>query len=183
MDLFHWIAPIYDRIFRFSDPSQLLALLEPEPHHCLLDVGGGTGRVSDALVEHVAQACVLDVSWGMLLEAQAKRLCVSCGAVERLPFPDQTFDRILVVDAFHHFRHWPLAAAEMLRVLQPGGRIVVEEPDVRNGWVKLIALLEKLLLMRSKFFVPSELARLFQAAGGRVELFETDGVYWAVIER
>ncbi len=184
MDIFHRIAPFYDRVLRFTDPTQLLALLEPEPGHRLLDVGGGTGRVTRTLVEHVGQACVVDVSWGMLVEARAKGLCVCQGVAEGLPFPDGVFDRILIVDAFHHFCDWPQAVTELLRVLRPGGRIVVEEPDIRYGVVKLIALAERLLLMRSRFYAPADLAQLFQVCGGRVTLYEGQGaIYWAVVER
>jgi ubiquinone/menaquinone biosynthesis C-methylase UbiE len=184
MDLFHWLAPFYDRIFRFSDPTQLLTLLEPGSRHRLLDVGGGTGRVTSHLAERVKHACIIDVSLGMLVEARAKGLCAYRGVVEHLPFADGAFDRILIVDAFHHFRAWPRAADELMRVLQPGGRMVVEEPDIRNRVVKLIALGERLLLMRSRFYSPADLAHLFQVAGGRVTLHENEnGIYWAVVER
>jgi len=184
MDLFHWLAPLYDRIFRFSDPTHLLTLLAPAPEHRLLDVGGGTGRVTHTLVDHVCQACVIDASVGMLLQAQAKGLCAYQGAAEKLPFPDGTFDRILVVDAFHHFRDWPQASGELIRVLRPDGRLVIEEPDIRNRTVKLIALVERLLFMRSRFYAPADLARLFQAAGAKVMLHDPgQGLYWAVIER
>jgi demethylmenaquinone methyltransferase/2-methoxy-6-polyprenyl-1,4-benzoquinol methylase len=184
VDLFHWIAPFYDRIFRFSDPVPLLSLLKPEPQHRLLDVGGGTGRVTTFLTEHVTQACIIDVSLGMLIEAQSKGLCASQGVAEHLPFADGTFDRILIVDAFHHFRDWPWAATELLRVLRPGGRIVIEEPDIQNSVVKLIALAERLLLMRSRFYAPDDLASLFLAAGGQARLHvDHSGIFWAVIER
>jgi demethylmenaquinone methyltransferase/2-methoxy-6-polyprenyl-1,4-benzoquinol methylase len=183
MDLFDWIAPLYDRIFHFSDPAKLLTLLAMAPHHRLLDVGGGTGRVTNSLTGFVEHACVVDVSWGMLVEARAKGLCAYQSIAERLPFPDQAFDRILIVDAFHHFQDWPRATTELLRVLRPGGRIVIEEPDIRNGPVKLIALAERLLLMRSRFYAPADLAHLFQSAGGRVTLYEDQtGIYWAVVE-
>jgi ubiquinone/menaquinone biosynthesis C-methylase UbiE len=184
MDLFHLIAPLYDRIFHFSDPTQLLALLGPESSHRLLDVGGGTGRVTSFLTGHVAQACIVDVSTGMLLQARDKGLCAYQGVAEHLPFPDEAFDRILIVDAFHHFRDWPWAAAELLRVLRPGGRMVVEELDIRNSVVKLIALGEQLLLMRSRFYAPTDLAHLFRGAGGHVKLHEDGGgVFWTVVER
>jgi demethylmenaquinone methyltransferase/2-methoxy-6-polyprenyl-1,4-benzoquinol methylase len=120
----------------------------------------------------------------MLAEAQLKGLQACQGAAERLPFSEGAFERILIVDAFHHFQDWPRAATELLRVLRPGGRIVIEEPDIRYNVVKLIALGERLLLMRSRFYAPGDLARLFQAQGGRVQLHENQGaVYWAVIEK
>jgi len=184
MDLFDWLAPFYDRIFSFSDPTRLLMLLELEREHRLLDVGGGTGRVTRLLAEHVGRACVIDVSLGMVIQARVKGLCAYRGVAERLPFPNGAFDRILVVDAFHHFADWPRAAAELLRVLRPNGRLVIEEPDIGNGLVKLIALGERLLRMRSRFYAPADLARLFRATGGRVKLYEDHGgIYWAVVER
>jgi ubiquinone/menaquinone biosynthesis C-methylase UbiE len=184
MDLFNRIAPRYDRIFRFLDPTQLLAHLQLQPDHRLLDVGGGTGRVTGALAEHVRQACIVDVSPGMLFQAREKGLCAYRGVAENLPFPDASFDRILIVDAFHHFRDWNVAAVELLRVLTPGGRMVIEEPDIRNGAVKLIALGEWLLRMKSRFYAPSDLASLFHATGGQVELHDNgSGIYWAVVER
>ena len=184
MDLFHWIAPRYDRIFRFSDPSQLLSLLDLEPGHRLLDVGGGTGRVTASVVKYVKHACIVDASSGMLVEARAKGLCACRGVAEHLPFSEGAFDRILIVDAFHHFRDWPLAAHELMRVLRPGGRVVIEEPNIRHGVVKLVALVERLLLMHSRFYSPSDLARVFHISGGRVTIHDDHaGVFWAVVER
>jgi hypothetical protein len=69
-------------------------------------------------------------------------------------------------------------------VLRTGGRIVVEEPDIRHRLVKLIALVERLLRMHSRFYAPADLAQLFHGAGGRVTLYDDqDGIYWAVIGR
>jgi len=45
-------------------------------------------------------------------------------------------------------------------VLKPGGRLVIEEPDVRCWQVKLVALVEKLALMRSHFLSPPEIVAL-----------------------
>jgi demethylmenaquinone methyltransferase/2-methoxy-6-polyprenyl-1,4-benzoquinol methylase len=41
-----------------------------------------------------------------------------------LPFPDDTFDGILVVDALHHFAEPWRIAPEILRVLKSGGRLL-----------------------------------------------------------
>ena len=59
-----------------------------------------------------------------------------------------------MVDALHHVINHGQTAREMYRVLKPGGRIVIEEPDIRSFYVKLIAVAEKLLLMRSHFLSP-----------------------------
>jgi hypothetical protein len=61
---------------------------------------------------------------------------------------------------------------------------VIEEPDVRRFSVKLIALAERMALMRSVFFPPEELAALFATVGGTMALHEGPGpLYHAVIER
>ena len=65
----------------------------------------------------------------MLAEARAKGTVAPVrGHAERLPFPDGSFDRILVVDALHHFCDQREAIGDLLRVLAPGGRLLVAEP-------------------------------------------------------
>jgi hypothetical protein len=48
--------------------------------------------------------------------------------------------------------------------------------------VRLIALAEKLILMRSHFHSPQAVQRMFEAAGGRVCLEREGGKFWAVVE-
>jgi SAM-dependent methyltransferase len=50
----------------------------------------------------------------------------------RLPFPDGAFAGILVRDLFHHLPDPRAAAAEAARLLRPGGRLVVIEPNGRG---------------------------------------------------
>jgi len=78
----------------------------------------------------------------------------------------------VMVDTFHHLRDQYVAAKETLRVLRPGGRLVVEEPDIRRRAVKWTALGERLLLMRSRFYSLTDLARIFEEAGGRIVAME-----------
>ena len=53
-----------------------------------------------------------------------------CSQTEFLPYPDNYFKLILMVDAFHHLYNQKLTAMEMWRVLAPEGRIIVEEPNI-----------------------------------------------------
>ena len=184
LDHFGLLAPFYDRIFAGYDPARLHAFLALPARH-LLDVGGGTGRISAALVDQVELVVVADASRPMLSASRAKHgLGQSRAKAERLPFPDASFDRVLVVDAFHHFSDHQTAADELLRVVAPGGRLVVEELNVERLPVKLIALGERLLLMGSHFYRPQTLARMFEARGGRVTMHLDDMTsMWMVAEK
>lgn len=184
MTHFHFglVAPFYDRLFAFLDPGRLRELLQLGGAGRVLDLGGGTGRVAQALRGFVDEIVVLDESVGMLRQARRKGLPAVRGEAERLPFANGAFTRILMVDTFHHLRDQRRAAAELLRVLVPGGRLVMEEPNVERTAVRLVALAEKLALMRSHFRSPQTARRIFEAAGGRVRLEREGTSFWAVVE-
>jgi len=170
-DHFNLVARFYDRVFRFLSPERLMSLLQARPAERILDIGGGTGRVSQTFGDDYT-VIVCDPSWGMLKEARQKQMIACCGLAERLPFVNDAFDRMVMVDTFHHLRDQHAAAKETLRVLRPGGRLVIEEPDIRRWTVKWVALGERLLLMRSRFYSIADLARVFEEAGGRIVAME-----------
>ncbi|MFQ5886539.1 MAG: class I SAM-dependent methyltransferase [Anaerolineae bacterium] len=181
---FDLMASFYDRIFNPPDPAQLRKLLDLPTSGRLLDVGGGTGRVAQTLGDEVGKAIILDNSAGMVRQATKKGLTAVRGEVERLSFADDCFDRILVVDAFHHFRHQSQAARELLRVLSPQGRLVVEEPNIKGWAVKVVALAEKMALMRSHFSGMETAIELFEKWGGKVTLSKEEGSYfWLVVQK
>lgn len=170
IDHFGLLAPIYERFIKPPDVSSLTDLLELPASGWLLDAGGGTGRISKALLAYHDKIVVADESIKMLRQVGNERIARTCGVSEALPFPDGFFDRILMVDAFHHLADQGESARELFRVLKPGGLLVIEEPDIRSFSVKLIALAEKLLLMRSHFRSGEQIAGLFPQTGlARVE--------------
>jgi demethylmenaquinone methyltransferase/2-methoxy-6-polyprenyl-1,4-benzoquinol methylase len=138
----------------------------------LLDAGGGTGRVAAGLRERSARTVVADVSMKMLRFVGEKRLPAVCGPAERLPFADGSFDRVLMVDAFHHLEDQAVAARELFRVLAPAGRLVIVEPDIRRPVVVLIAIMEKLLLMRSHFLSGEKILMFFPQEQARFSVSE-----------
>jgi ubiquinone/menaquinone biosynthesis C-methylase UbiE len=86
-----------------------------------------------------------------------------------------------MVDAMHHVIHHGQTAAEMLRVLKPEGILVIEEPDIRTFGVNLIALAEKLLLMRSHFLAPQKISGLFEV--WEKQLKSKDGSVWLIVKK
>jgi demethylmenaquinone methyltransferase/2-methoxy-6-polyprenyl-1,4-benzoquinol methylase len=177
-DHFAAIAPLYARV-SYSKTSALSEIAALPVRGKLLDVGGGTGRVSSAIRDLVDEAVIADVSFGMLKQAPQTSLRPVCGGSESLPFVDNSFERVIMVDALHHVVNHAASAREMFRVLKPGGLLVIEEPDIRAFGVKLIALAEKLLLMRSHFLAPEVILKLFESAEKHVRA--EDGTAWVVV--
>ena len=184
LDHFDVIAPFYDRAIRLREAEKLRKLANLPVDGSLLDAGGGTGRVSQALRGYVTSLVVADASRGMLEQTRRKeKLLPVCSYSEKLPFPDQCFERVIMVDALHHVHNHQETARELWRVVKPGGRIVIEEPDIRTVIVKIVALVEKLALMRSHFLSPPKIKALFPFAQANI-FIERDGyTSWVVIEK
>lgn len=181
-DHFDFIAPLYHRVETYSNLDAMMSYADLPTAGRLLDVGGGTGRVANALREHAREVVLADPSRGMLRFAASRPDLQPAAAIsEHLPFPNESFERVIMVDALHHVFNQAQTAREMWRVLKPGGRIVIEEPDIRSLGVKLIAVAEKLLLMRSHFLAPDRIAGLFGHAKSRVHAHEL--TVWVVIEK
>jgi ubiquinone/menaquinone biosynthesis C-methylase UbiE len=179
---FNILAPFYDSVIPFSRLEQMLRVLDLPCSGSLLDAGGGTGRVASALRPHVRSVIVADVSWGMLSQARGKNLTATSTETEHLPFANNSFERVLMVDALHHVINQAETIHELYRVLKPGGRLVIEEPDLRIFSVKIMAVAEKLALMRSHFLDPNQIAVLFPPEA-KVKIEAEENTAWIIAEK
>lgn len=183
-DHFEWLAPLYDRVILSKDPDRLIKMAGLPTRGNLLDAGGGTGRIGETLKGQADNIIISDPSLKMLQKAAGKNGLRTVGsAAEYLPFTDCSFEVVIMVDALHHVNDQSRTAAELFRVLKPGGRIVIEEPDIRRPVVKIIALMEKLALMRSNFMSPAKMAKLFVYPHARTRI-EWEGFNaWVIVDK
>lgn len=185
MKHFDYIASLYDRFSGQTDIGKLKVFLDLPVKGRLLDAAGGTGRHSVLLKTLADSLVVCDLSYPMLRVARnGKGLDAVVARIEGLPFPDGSFDRILMVDAFHHLSDQQGAIRELCRVLRPDGKMVIEEPDIRRPVVKMVCLFERLLFMESRFLAPETLMGRMQSMDMKATLVGRDRFRaWILVER
>lgn len=112
----------------------LLAYVNPRSDDVVLDVASGTGLVSRALAGRVTAVTAVDSTPAMIAEGRERaaleghrNLEFVSGSAEHLPFADASFSLVVTRFSLHHFGDPGPALDEMVRVLRPGGRIVVKD--------------------------------------------------------
>ncbi len=105
----------------------------------VLDVGCGSGAFTEVLSRRGFQASGLDISSKLIALAKRKFPAIDFyeGDAERLPFDAGRFDGVLLSGLIHHFPDQRALAAEVFRVLKPGGRFVAFDPNRMNPFMWL----------------------------------------------
>ncbi len=105
-------------------------------HLSLLDIGCGTGGSHAAIGARVGALAGVDVSGVSLDRAARANPAVGYRAYDglRLPYDDHSFDAAMTVCVMHHVpsARWPRFAAEMKRIVRPGGLALVFEHNPLN---------------------------------------------------
>jgi ubiquinone/menaquinone biosynthesis C-methylase UbiE len=139
---FHDIVSFRSQVRQLRRRTADLARIQPGEH--VLDVGCGTGTLAIAVARRVGRAGrVVGIDPGVRQIARARAKAArrkepiefQIGVIEQLPFPDQTFDAVLSSLMMHHLPS-PLkrqGLAEIVRVLKPGGRLVIADFLPRQG--------------------------------------------------
>jgi SAM-dependent methyltransferase len=139
--LYDWSARIYERIKQYDagDEQWFLGLplaraLALIPAPLVLDVATGTGRLPRALLRQPSfegRVIGLDLSRRMLREAVRRtaqfvdRLTYIWQDAQQLPFDDGTFDAVTCLEALEFTPNPQDVLAELVRVLRPGGVLLV----------------------------------------------------------
>lgn len=140
----------------------------------LLDVGCGTGHHVRALRNRGYDAAGVDASEGMLAHARTNNpgATIEQADVDRLPFPDASFDYVLCIEVLRYLAHTESAVREMARVLKPGGiALVTAAPALSlNGYAVVNKLTSRLRVgnltrLRQYFTTSGRMRREFRDAG------------------
>jgi ubiquinone/menaquinone biosynthesis C-methylase UbiE len=103
------------------------------PKSRVLEIGFGNGKLLTQLLGRVGRVDGIDISKDMIdlgkqLQADAineGRLTLCYGSSSSIPFADDTFDAICTANTLYFWKDVPKDLAEMMRVLKPGGRLVI----------------------------------------------------------
>jgi demethylmenaquinone methyltransferase/2-methoxy-6-polyprenyl-1,4-benzoquinol methylase len=166
--MFDGIAPDYDRLNHLMslgvDRSwrrrALREIVTPGAPQQILDIACGTGDFSLAISRRMhpgSSVTGLDLSEGMLAVMREKvgkaglseRIACLQGDSEAMPFGDGSFDVATIAFGIRNFEHREAALREILRVLRPGGRLVILELSVPEN-----RLLRGCYNLYFKHFVP-----------------------------
>jgi SAM-dependent methyltransferase len=154
--------------------QRTMELLDPRPGGRYLDVGTGTGADAIACAKRFDVEVVgADASEAMIKEATRRGLTQAVRAdAHALPFPADSFDGAWADRTFQHLADPVTALGEMVRVVKPGGSIVVVDPDYATQVVAIADqdLAERVLRFRAVHGVRNgtlahQMGRLFVRAG------------------
>jgi ubiquinone/menaquinone biosynthesis C-methylase UbiE len=134
-DYFELVSPQWDvmrkNFYGEEVREAVLNAVHVNPSDTVLDVGAGTGFLTEAAAKVASKVIALDFSRGMSDEAIAKmgkgNVEFRIGNVESMPLQDSSVDAVIGNMVLHHCPHPKVAISEMSRVLKLGGRIAISD--------------------------------------------------------
>lgn len=109
----------------------------PKNSH-LLEIGCGNGRGTQLIQKHFqpAKVTAIDLDHKMINLARQKHYVGKAefhvADVTNLPFKNCTFDAVIDFGVIHHVPYWKKAVEQIIRVVKPGGLLVLEDLSIET---------------------------------------------------
>lgn len=158
--------------------------IDPQDSHVILDVPCGRGFYLNML-RYVCDCKLVgvDLDWDVIQKAQANvghlpDLALYHAGVYKLPFPDASFDAVILSEVLEHLDDDVRALREVWRVLKPGGVVAITVPNANYPflWDPINWTLEHYTGRHIQYGL---LAGIW---ANHVRLYERDDLYNAVVD-
>lgn len=141
----------------------------------IIDIGCGTGHNSRAMAARGHRVRGIDISEHAIARYRESGFDGRTMDIERgLEFADESFDLAFCSEVIEHLVRPERFAAEVRRVLRPGGRLVLSTPNSAFWLYRVLAVFGWVVSdvqhpMHLRFFTRASLRRLLEGAGFRVD--------------
>jgi ubiquinone/menaquinone biosynthesis C-methylase UbiE len=135
--------------------------IDTRPNDIILDIGGNTGKVTEAYSNSCKEVVVLEPKPNIVEYGKSRRPNIKFieGQAENIPLPNEYFDKVVASTSFHHFLDQDKALEEMKRVLKSDGKIIILEIDPNTPRGKRLKFCETLFHTGAKLYQPSQLSK------------------------
>ena len=139
--------------------SHIVKLLNPKPDSSLLDVGCGSGILIQKLLSlnRNMKLYGLDITPKMVEVAKRKSenessVEIALGSAIKMPYKNNSFDYVTCASSFHHHPDPLQSVKEMVRVLKPGGTLLILDMCIEGFLRKLLFKIENIYHNEGKVF-------------------------------
>lgn len=163
-----------------------------QPGDSVLDIGCGGGAALKRMTEYVREGHLTGLDHSAVSvqaasdfnrkEIEAGKMDILEASVEQMPFPDQSFDKIITIESFYFWPSPEENLREVFRVLKEGGRFFVicdvyKKEEMSQETLANIAQYQLLVC------TPEEYRKIFEKAGFLdVKAHLKEGTDWICVE-
>ena len=115
-------------------------------------------RMLGVSVTILDDSCYEDITYSLIQNINCN---IVKGSLETLPFKDEYFDKVIILDYFNHAVDCERVISEIDRVLNQDGEVILEDLNLKNIKVKLMNIKHKIFGENINYHYPSEIIDLF----------------------